>query len=314
MPVQLVTIFTALLLFPPLLCGDESPADAKTEAWFEQRIRPVMAGICFRCHGGERVSGGLKVDSRQGLLAGGDSGPAINLADPEASLLLKAVSRGPDVSAMPPAADAALSADQVRDIQDWIAAGAFWPEKSGGFEVQRHWAFQPLAAVTVPDAAGNAWVRTPVDAFVLNRMQQSGATPAQPADRRTLIRRVTFDLTGLPPTPDEVIAFLEDASPDAFSKVVDRLLDSSAYGEKWGRHWLDLVRYADTAGETADYPVPSAWRYRNYVIDALNADLPYDQFVREQIAGDLLAAANPDDRFAARPLPQDFWRLSSFWL
>jgi hypothetical protein len=310
MSVQLFTIFTALLLFPPLLCGDESPAAAKTEAWFEQRIRPVLAGVCFGCHGGERVSGGLRVDSRQGLLTGGDSGAAIDLAQPAASLLLKAVAREPDVSAMPPAADAALSADQIRDIQEWIAAGAFWPEKAGGFEVQRHWAFQPLAAASVPDAAGTAWVRTPVDAFVLNRMQQSGAAPTQPADRRTLIRRVAFDLTGLPPTPAEVTAFLEDRTPDAFSKVVDRLLASPAYGEKWGRHWLDLVRYADTAGETADYPIPSAWRYRNYVIDALNADLPYDQFVREQVAGDLLAAANPDDRFAARTVATGFLALS----
>jgi len=310
MSLQFPTLITALLLFAPQLCVDESPRGVKTEAWFEQRIRPVLAGICFRCHGGERVSGGLRVDSRQGLLAGGDSGAAIDLSEPASSLLLKAVARGPDVSAMPPEAEAALSADQIRDIRDWIAGGAFWPEKADGFEVQGHWAFQPLAAVTVPDVAGEAWVRTPVDAFVLDRMQRSGAVPTQPADRRTLIRRVTFDLTGLPPTADEVTAFLADGSPNAFSKVVDRLLASPAYGEKWGRHWLDLVRYADTAGETADYPVPSAWRYRNYVIDALNADLPYDQFVREQVAGDLLSSESVADRFAARTIATGFLAIS----
>ncbi len=285
-------------------------ATAAFESHFEQHIRPILAEVCFRCHGGERVSGGLRVDSRDALFSGGDSGPAIDTARPDSSLLLQAIARVADVSAMPPAADAALSADQVRAFRHWIATGAFWPEKSGAFEVREHWAFRPLAAVSVPETAGDAWVKTPVDAFVLSGMREAGLSPAGLADGRTLIRRVTYDLTGLPPTPAEVAAFLDDPSAEAFDRVIDRLLASPAYGEKWGRHWLDVVRYADTAGETADYPVPSAWRYRNYVIDAFNADLPYDQFVREQVAGDLLTAAEPDNRFADRIVATGFLAIS----
>lgn len=295
---------------PVVLSGAAAGTEAGTEAYFEQHIRPVLAAVCFRCHGGERVSGGLRVDSKAALLTGGDSGPAIDLTRPDASLLLQVIARGPDVSAMPPAADAALSEQQVRNFREWIVAGAFWPEQAGAFEVQRHWAFQPLAAVSIPETAGDVWVRTPVDAFVLSRMRQAGVEPVAAADRQTLIRRVTFDLTGLPPTPAEVAEFIGDDSADAFAKVVDRLLASPAYGEKWGRHWLDVVRYADTAGETADYPVPSAWRYRNYVIDAFNRDLPYDQFVREQVAGDLLAAGQPDERFADRTIATGFLAIS----
>jgi cytochrome c553 len=307
---RLLTIITVLVSCSPLLRADEVAAAAKTEEYFEQRIRPVLANVCFRCHGGERVSGGLRVDSREALLAGGDSGPAIEPGQPDSSLLLKAIARSPEVSAMPPAADAQLSNDQIRDFRLWITAGAFWPERVEPFEIQQHWAFQPLSTVAVPDSSDSPWVQNPVDAFVLSRMQQSGVAPAAPADRRTLIRRVTFDLTGLPPAPGDVAAFLNDRSPDAFTRVIDRLLASPAYGEKWGRHWLDVVRYADTAGETADYPVPAAWRYRNYVIDAFNEDLPYNQFVREQLAGDLLAAEQPDERFAARTIATGFLAVS----
>ncbi|MFM7055866.1 MAG: PSD1 and planctomycete cytochrome C domain-containing protein [Planctomycetota bacterium] len=301
-----------LLCGGPVLLADEASAEvtASRESHFEQHIRPVLAGVCFRCHGGERVSGGLRVDSREGLLSGGDSGPAIDPGRPRSSLLWQAIARVPDVSAMPPSADGALSAAQVRAFQDWIETGAFWPEKAGAFEVQQHWAFRPLASVSVPDIQSHSWVQTPVDAFVLSAMREAGVSPVNPADRRTLIRRVTFDLTGLPPTPAEVAAFLEDGSAEAFARVIDRLLASPAYGEKWGRHWLDVVRYADTAGETADYPVPSAWRYRNYVIDAFNADLPYDQFVREQVAGDLLGAEQPEERFSDRTIATGFLAIS----
>ena len=164
-------------------------------------------------------------------------------------------------------------------------------------EDRQFWSFQPLARSLPPDVRDRSWPRTPVDRFILSRLESEGLKPAAAADKRTLIRRVTFDLTGLPPSPADVEAFVADRSPEAFSKVVDRLLASPSYGERWGRHWLDVVRYADTAGETADFPVREAYRYRNYVIAAFNADKPYDQFVREQIAGDLYAKDAPPERY-----------------
>ncbi|MEY3457675.1 MAG: hypothetical protein RL215_832 [Planctomycetota bacterium] len=302
-----------VLAFPGLLCADDPPEllrEAATEPWFEQRIRPVLVDRCFRCHGGERVSGGLRVDALTSLLTGGESGPAIVSGDADASLLVRAIERAADVSAMPPAADAALSDQQVRDFRLWISAGAFWPKAAGVFVSERHWSFEPLAAAVIPDSTGSSWVKTPIDAFILQRMQAAGVVPAVAADRRTLLRRAAYDLTGLPPSAAEVEAFVRDERENAFALAVDRLLESPAYGEKWGRHWLDVVRYADTAGETADYPLPEAWRYRNYVIDAFNADLPYDEFVREQIAGDLLAEHQGGARFAERTTATGFLALS----
>lgn len=283
--------------------------DAKSEAFFEAQIRPILAGTCFRCHGGERVSGGLRVDSRQGLLEGGDSGPAIIPGDPGKSLLLQAIQRQADVSAMPPAQDQALSVLQVQAIRDWISAGVYWPAAAGVFESAGHWAFQPIGDPIVP-TQDTPWCQNEIDAFVLRTLRAAGLQPKVQADRRTLLRRVTFDLTGLPPTPEELQDFEQDSAPDAFLKVIDRLLAGSAYGEKWGRHWLDVVRYADTAGETADYPVPEAWRYRNYVIDAFNRDLPFDQFVREQIAGDILAQQSDSARFAEQTTATGYLALS----
>jgi Protein of unknown function (DUF1549)/Protein of unknown function (DUF1553) len=173
-----------------------------------------------------------------------------------------------------------------------------------------HWAFQPVREPALPPVKNAAWCRTAIDRFILARLESKGSVPAPAADRRTLIRRVTFDLTGLPPTASEIEAFERDRAPDAYARLVDRLLDSSHYGEHWGRHWLDVVRYADTAGETADYPVPLAWRYRNWVIDAFNADQPYDEFLREQIAGDLLARNGPRDRYAARVTATGYLAIS----
>ncbi|MGE5195409.1 MAG: DUF1549 domain-containing protein, partial [Deltaproteobacteria bacterium] len=161
--------------------------------------------------------------------------------------------------------------------------------------MQQHWSFRPVVEPPEPEVGDSGWVKTPVDRFILSKLDRAGMKPAAPADKRTLLRRATFDLTGLPPSPDEVRSFLADDSPDAFAQVVDRLLASPRYGERWGRHWLDVVRYADTAGETADFPVPHAWRYRNWVIDAFNRDQPYDQLLTEQIAGDILAAKLPAD-------------------
>ncbi len=280
------------------------------DALFETAIRPVLVDSCFRCHGGERDSGGLRVDSRDALLAGGDSGAAIVPGNPTASLLVAAIARHADVSAMPPEADQALRPEQVAAFEAWIRADAVWPEKGAAFEVAGHWAFQPLSDPQPPTVADEAWCRTTIDRFLRAAQEEAGVTPLPAADRQTLIRRATFDLTGLPPTAEEVAAFVQDPATDAFAKVVDRLLASPAYGEKWARHWLDVVRYADTAGETADYPVPVAWRYRNYCIDAFNRDLPYDEFLRQQIAGDILAAEGPEDVYAERVVATGFLAIS----
>jgi len=261
----------------------------EADSLFENNIRPVLAGTCFRCHGDGKTSGMLRVDSREALLTGGDSGPAIVPGKPEESLLLRAIQGQDDVSAMPPEKEQTLRPDQIAAFQQWIKDGALWPQQSRKFEGHQHWSFQPVRNPERPVVDDTAWVKNSIDTFVRAKQEAAGVHPAAPADKLTLIRCATFDLTGLPPTPNDIDAFLADSSPQAFDNVVDRLLKSPHYGEHWGRHWLDVVRYADTAGETADYPVPLAWRYRNYVIDAFNADKPYDEFLREQIAGDILA-------------------------
>ena len=260
---------------------------------FESKIRPVLVNSCFPCHGAKKVSGGLRVDSLEALLKGGDTGPALVPNDPAASLLLKAMRHEKGVSPMPPKKP--MDRAQAEAFAAWIRAGAKWPKATPAFVGERHWAFEPLGKETPPLASSS-----PVDAFLHRTLTKKGWTALGPADRRTLIRRATFDLTGLPPTPEEVEAFSADARPDAFARVVDRLLASPRYGERWGRHWLDVVRYADSAGETADYPLPHAWRYRNWVIDAVNYDQPYDEFIREQVAGDLLGSRGPPERAADR--------------
>jgi mono/diheme cytochrome c family protein len=288
--------------------GSASAADR--EDFFEAKIRPILLGTCFRCHGADKTSGELRIDSREMLLKGGESGPAIVPGKPEESLLIRAIRRQDDVSAMPPEKDKALRADQITDFVAWVKAGAVWPERSAKFVAAKHWAFEPLRDVVAPDVHDKVWIKTSVDPFILARQEAAGARPAPTADKLPLLRRATFDLTGLPPTPEEVAAFMKDTSPAAFERVVDRLLKSPAYGERWGRHWLDVVRYADTAGETADYPVPQAWRYRNYVIDSFNDDKPYDEFLREQIAGDVLANQGPTERYAERVTATGYLAIS----
>jgi hypothetical protein len=277
---------------------------------FEAKIRPVLVGTCFRCHGDTKISAGLRIDSRETLLQGGDSGPAIVPGKPEESLLIRAIEREADVAAMPPDGEPVLRPDQVADFVTWVKGGAAWPATTAKFESAKHWAFEPLRDVAESVVEDKAWVQTSVDSFIRARQEAAGVRPAQAADKLTLIRRATYDLTGLPPTPVEVEAFLQDDSPRAFEAVVDRLLKSPAYGERWGRHWLDVVRYADTAGETADYPAPLAWRYRNYVIDAFNADKPYDEFLREQIAGDVLAQQGPRECYAERVTATGYLAIS----
>ncbi len=291
------------------LQGGATRADERDD-FFEAKIRPVLAATCFRCHGDTKTSAGLRIDSREALLKGGDAGAVLVPGDPDESLLIQAIRRLPDVAAMPPDKEKALRPDQVADFVTWVKAGAVWPAKSAKFEATRHWAFEPIRDPAVPQVQDRAWVKTSIDGFIRSKQETAAIQPAPEADKLTLLRRVTFDLTGLPPTPAEVDAFLADSSPAAYATVIDRLLASPAYGERWGRHWLDVVRYADTAGETADYPVPLAWKYRNYVIDAFNQDKPYDEFLREQIAGDVLANQGPPEKYAERVTATGYLAIS----
>ncbi len=261
-------------------------ADAR---FFETNIRPLLVSRCQSCHGSERQSGGLRVDSVAALRKGGVSGPALIPGRPADSLLLQAVGYQHRTLRMPPGGK--LPARQLADLARWVAAGARWPTSVAGpqaVDPRRHWSFQPVVRPALPRVKQAGWVKSPVDAFILARLERQGLTPAPPADRRTLLRRATFDLTGLPPTPEEQTAFLADRSPNAFGRVVDRLLASTAYGERWGRHWLDVARYADSNGLDENVAHGNAWRYRDWVIRCFNEDKPYDEFVAEQLAGDLM--------------------------
>lgn len=272
--------------------------------FFEKRIRPVLVQSCYECHSAQhqKAKGGLLVDSKAALLKGGDNGPAIVPGDPDKSLLVKAVRRSDPNLEMPPKHK--LDAQTIQDIEQWVKLGAADPRTEATTNItgidwgkaREFWSFQPVREPPLPKVKNTRWVQSPIDRFVLAKLQEKGLKPAPATDKRTLIRRATYDLTGLPPTPEEIDAFLADKSPKAFECVVERLLASPAYGECWGRHWLDVARYADTAGCNSDFPIPPAYKYRNWVIDAFNADKPYDQFIREQVAGDLLPAANTGER------------------
>lgn len=290
--------FTWRLLLAALAFSSSLATADEREDLFETKIRPVLVNSCLRCHGQLKSSGQLRVDSRDALVKGGDSGPAIIPGTPDESLLIRAIGRHGDVSAMPPEKDKALRPDQVAAFVTWVKDGAVWPAATARFELARHWAFEPIRTVSPPEPHDSRWAKNDVDKFIRSALEASQAVPAPAADKGTLIRRATFDLTGLPPTPEEVQAFERDDSPRAFETVVDRLLKSPQYGEHWGRHWLDLVRYADTAGENSDHPLPHAWRYRNWVIQSFNNNKPIDQFIREQIAGDLLAAGGTGETYS----------------
>jgi len=279
---------------------------AEQVEFFEKKIRPVLAGSCQGCHNAKLKSAELDMSTAAGFRAGGQSGPLVDTAKPEESRLLKVVSYDERLK-MPPTGK--LSAAQLADLGAWVKMGAPWPNageasaaatgwsvRKGGRnfseEEKKFWSFQALKPVTPPAVRDESWVRTPVDRFILAKLEQQDLKPAAPAAKATLLRRVTFDLTGLPPTEQEIRDFLADSSSGAYRAVVERLLASPRYGERWGRHWLDVARYADSTGNDEDHRYPYAWRYRDYVIEAFNSDMPYDQFVREQIAGDLMPAAS----------------------
>ena len=284
----------------PLAAGDSNPDGI---AWFEKRIRPVLVDKCYKCHSqqSDKVKGGLLLDTRAHLLKGGESGPALLAGEPDKSLLIKAIRYHDQDLQMPP--KDRLTDQEIVDFETWVKMGAPDPrsdqEASAPPPIQpsNHWSFKAPAPQQPPNVKNAPWARTDVDRFILAKLQEKGLTPAKDADRRVLIRRATFDLTGLPPTPEETQSFVSDRSPMAFEHVVDRLLSSRAYGERWGRHWLDLVRYADTSGCNSDYPILAVYKYRNYVIDSFNADKPYDEFLKEQLAGDLLPAGNDRERY-----------------
>jgi mono/diheme cytochrome c family protein len=284
--------------------------DPKGAEFFQKKIQPILTDHCYKCHShsGEKIKGGLVVDSLSGLITGGDTGPAVVPGDPAKSLLIEAVSYTNDDLQMPPKGKK-LSDEQIATLTEWVKMGAPWPEEPGKKvasrprgkitdEDRQWWSFQPLAKVTPPTVEDRGWTANEVDRFILQRLTTEGLQPAPRAEKEALLRRVYFDVTGLPPTPEQVAAFTADTAPDAYTKVVDELLASPRYGEHWARHWLDLVRYAESDGFRIDDYRPNAWRYRDYVIRALNDDKPYDRFVQEQIAGDELFPGDIDARIA----------------
>jgi cytochrome c553 len=288
----------------------DPPTSASARDFFEKSVRPVLATHCFECHGAKKQRGGLRLDSRAAILAGGDTGPAVVPGSPDKSLLIKAV-HYKDEPKMPPKGQ--LAPAQVAALSAWVQQGAPWPQATAevrpvargpGFTItpkdREFWAFRPIADPPVPAVQDRAWPRNSLDHFVLARLEAAKLRPVEAADRRTLIRRATFDLTGLPPTPAEVEAFVQDPAPDAFARVVDRLLASPHYGERWARHWLDVARYGEDQAHTFQArKYPQGFRYRDWLIRAFNQDMPYDRFVVEQIAADLLDGPGKLERLPA---------------
>jgi len=319
----LLYALACLLACPTVGLAEEALSfTAEQIEFFEKQVRPILVKRCYECHGGEveEPKGNLRLDSRELLLKGGDTEPAIVPGDAKKSLLVDAINYG-ETYQMPPKTK--LPAEEIAILTKWVDQGAPWPagEKAGGSNAAKtfdlaarkaeHWCWRPLANPPVPPVKNNAWPADELDRFILAKLEENGFAPARPAEKRTLIRRVYFDLIGLPPTPQQVSAFLSDDSPEALAKVVDELLKSAHFGERWGRHWLDLVRYAESRGHEFDYNAPNAYQYRDYVIRALNDDVPYDQFVVEHVAGDLVPKprVNKEKGFNESVLGTGFWFL-----
>ncbi|MDP7275139.1 MAG: PSD1 and planctomycete cytochrome C domain-containing protein [Planctomycetaceae bacterium] len=311
----------ALLIFPGLIRGAEPALSPREQVeFFSSKVKPLLVKRCFKCHGDTKIKGGLHLNSRSGIMKGGDSGQAINLKRPLKSLLLEAVNYELEGYEMPPSGK--LPAEQIAILARWVRMGLpVTPDFSGKIgnqprsaspmvtpETKRFWSFQPVKRPAVPAVRDRRRVINSIDAFVQSRLDAAGLTPAASVSRVALLRRASYDLTGLPPTPAEVEDFLADQSPRAFERVVDRLLDSPHYGERWARHWLDLVRYAETNSYERDGAKPFVWRYRDYVIRSLNADKPFDQFTREQLAGDELDTVTPETQIATGYYRLGIWQ------
>jgi mono/diheme cytochrome c family protein len=299
---------------------DQGKLEAAREEFFEAKIRPVLADNCFECHGAEKHKGGLRLDIRAAMLKGGDTGPAIKPGKPGESPLIEAIRYEGEVQ-MPPKKK--LKSEEIAALTDWVKQGAYWPEPrpgvggssitnssspvTGGIGVagaathgQSFWSFQPVSNPAPPPVKNGAWSHSAIDRFILAKLEDKGLTPAPDADKATLIRRAYFDLIGLPPTPGEIETFINDDRPGAFAALIDKLLASPHYGERWGRYWLDVARYGeDQAHAFQPRLYPNGFRYRDWLVKALNRDLPYNRFILEQIAGDLLDGPDRSDRLAA---------------
>jgi hypothetical protein len=296
---------------PKKPAAPEKPATAEQIAFFEKKIRPVLVKECYSCHSekADKIKGGLVLDTRAGIRQGGDSGPAVVPGDPKKSLLIKAIEHKDDKLKMP---KEKLSSEMIADFEKWVAMGAPDPRdgqgriapKASNIDIEKgrkFWAFQPVKKPPIPTVRQSAWPHGDIDRFILAGLEAKGLKPVVDADPHMLVRRLYFDLSGLPPTVEELGAFVKEHEKNpqtAVESVVDKLLASPRFGERWGRHWLDVARFAESSGKQANFVYPHAWRYRDYVIAALNADMPYDQFIREQLAGDLLPAK--DDAEKAR--------------
>ena len=299
------------------LQGQENFSAADLE-FFEAKIRPILVARCYECHGEEKESGGLHLTSRAEILEGGDTGPAINLKNVDESLLIQAIRYEGDYE-MPP--DSKMPDAEIELLTEWVRRGAPWPTETAAakqkseeaFDLAKrkaeHWCWQVISKAQPPAVRDNSWVRDPIDQFILAKLESADLKAASDADRAVLLRRVYFDLIGLPPSPEEIENFNQDSSPESFAKVVDRLLASPQFGERWARHWMDLTRFAETYGHEFDYPIHEAFRYRDYLIRAFNADLPYDHFIKEQIAGDLLSEPrlHPTEKYNESLLATGFW-------
>ncbi|MBI5761851.1 MAG: PSD1 domain-containing protein, partial [Planctomycetales bacterium] len=314
-------VCSMLLAFSSSVALFAAEPSAQDIEFFEKQVRPILVTHCHSCHGEKKQKANLRLDSLAGALKGGDTGPAVEPGKIDDSLLIDAINYG-ETFKMPPKGK--LPAETIAMLTEWVRRGAPWPASDAvgpaaknpePFDLRaraaRHWSFQPIRPTDPPPTADKSWPRSAVDRFLLAKLEAAGLKPAATADKRALLRRVTFDLIGLPPTPDEIAQFIADESPQAFERVVDRLLASPHFGERWGRHWLDLVRFAETRGHEFDFEIPHAFEYRDYVIRALNADVPYNQFVTEHVAGDLLPKPrrHPDDKINESVIGTGFWFL-----
>ena len=266
------------------------------EDHFEKKVRPLLIERCVKCHGPETSRSNLRLDSYEGVIKGGKRGAALVPNAPAESLMLKVVRRQGDLK-MPP--DGPLSSREISDLELWIKQGAAYPKSNKIAKgTAEHWSFQPLKLQSIPKVKNSAWIRNPIDAFILSKLETAGMAPSKQADKRTLIRRVCFDLTGLPPTLSESSRYLADDSANAYETMVNRYLAAPAYGERWGRHWLDVARYSDSNGLDENVAHGNAWRYRDYVVQSFNNNMPYNQFISEQIAGDLLPFKSDSEKHA----------------